>query len=127
MTDRVYSEKLAARSHLIKSLKEELNFLRNIDATGPTPREIDLLTQLKEAMKTPSLTNDDLSSTVCGSPTDSPSLSPFASTFIKEKVIKRFCRVGYVPFTRNCLTSEYVRHELGEDTQDTALQDLVQE
>ena len=69
MTDRVYSEKNAARNHLIKSLKEELNFLRNIDATGPTPREIDLLTQLKEAMKTPSLTNDDLSSTVCGNPT----------------------------------------------------------
>ena len=85
------------------------------------------MTQLKDAMRTPSLTNDDLSLIVCGKPTDSPNLSPFASTFTKEKIIKCFYRVGYVPFTRNCLKSEYVRHELGEATQDTTLEDLVNE
>lgn len=101
--------------------------MSNVDATGPTPQGFDLLTQLKEGTKTPSLIKDNLSSIVCGNPTDSPSLSPFASTFIQEKIIRCFCCVRYVPFTRNCLTNEYVRHELGEDTQDTALKDLAQE
>ena len=127
MTDKVYSDKLASRSHRIKCLKEELSLLRNVERTEATPHEIALLTQLKEAMKTPSLTNDDLSLIVCGKPNDSPIVSPFASTFTKDKIIKCFCRVGYVPFTRNCLMSEYVRHELGEDTQDETLEDLVQE
>ena len=127
MTDKVYSDKLASRSHRIKYLKEELSLLRDVERTEATPHEIALLTQLKEAMKTPSLTNDDLSLIVCGKPNDSPIVSPFASTFTKDKIIKCFCRVGYVPFTRNCLMSEYVRHELGEDTQDETLEDLVQE
>ena len=127
MTDKVYSDKLASRSIRIKSLKEELNLIRNLESTEANPHEIDLLNQLKEALRAPSLTNDDLSLIVCGKPNDSPNLSPFASTFTKEKIIKCFYRVGYVPFTRNCLKSEYVRHELGEATQDTTLEDLVNE
>jgi len=126
MIDKVYSDKLSSLSHLIKSLKEELNLMRNVDATEPTPQEIDLLTQLKEEMKTLSLTNDEFSSIVCGTPSDPPSLSPFASTFTKENIIKCFYRVGYFPFTRNCLTSEDVRHEVGEDTQASTLEDLLQ-
>ena len=51
----------------------------------------------------------------------------FFSTFTKEKIINCFARVGYVPFTRACLKSENIRHELGEDTEDTTLKDLVQE
>ena len=127
MTDKVYSDKLASRSNRIKSLKEELKQFKNITNTDLNQHEVDLLNQLKEALRPPNLTNDDLSLIVCGKPTDSPSLSPFASTFTKERIIKCFHRVGYVPFTRNCLKNEYVRHEIGEDTGDTALEDLVQE
>ena len=100
MTDKVYSDKLASRTIRIKSLKEELSLIRNLESTEANPHEIDLLNQLKEALRAPSLTNDDLSLIVCGKPTDSPNLSPFASTFTKEKIIKCFHRVGYVPFTR---------------------------
>ena len=88
---------------------------------------IDALDRLRQAMKIPSVTNDDLSSIVCDISVDSPSISPFASTFTKDKIIKCFSRVGYVPFTRNCLKSEYIRHELVENTDDTNLEDLVQE
>ena len=54
-------------------------------------------------------------------------LSSFFSTFTKEKITNYFARVSYVPFTRACLKSDYIRHELGEDTGDTTLQDLVEE
>ena len=104
MTDKVFSDKLTSRSNRIKSLREELKQLRATDAE-PNQDETDLLKQLKEALRTPSLTNDDLSLIVCGKPTDSPTLSPFASTFTKEKIIKCFYRVSYVPFTRKCLSS----------------------
>ena len=53
MTDKVYSDKLATQSHLIESLKEQLNLLRNVDATEPTPPpKIGVLTQLKESLLT---------------------------------------------------------------------------
>ena len=51
----------------------------------------------------------------------------FFSTFTKEKIINCFARVSYIPFNRACLKSENIRHELGEDTEDTTLKDLVQE
>ena len=127
MTDTVYSDELAQQSNLIKSINDELEGLRSNDVDPASAPMIDALDRLREAMKTPSLTNDDLSSIVCGISDDSPSLSPFASTFTKDKIKKCFSRVGYVPFTRNCLMSEYIRHELGKNTEDTNLEDLIQE
>ena len=53
-------------------------------------------------------------------------LTPFAPTFMQEKIIEYFCRVGDVSFTRNYLTSKYVRREIVEDIQYTTLEDLVQ-
>ena len=108
-------------------MKKELNKLRNVEQTVATQNEIKWLTELKKQMKPPTLTNDDLSLIVCGAPNDSPTLSPFASTFTKEKINKCFCCVGYVPFTRNCLKSEYFKDEVGEGTEDTTLKDLVKE
>ena len=52
--------------------------------------------------------------------------SSFYSTFTNEKTINCFC--GYVPFTRQCLNSEYIRHELNEDAKNNnTLEDLSQE
>ena len=41
--------------------------------------------------------------------------------------MKYFRRVVYVPFTRECLKSKYIRHELNEDTDNEALATLVTE
>ena len=64
-----------------------------------------------------SLTNDDLSLIVNGKPNDNLCLPFFNS----------FALVGYVPFTRACLKTKCVHHDLGEDIEDTTLQYLVQE
>ena len=87
-----------------------------------------ILEELKEAKKTPSLTNTDLSAIVCDNTEESRLFSPFYSPFTNEKIINYFCRVGYVPFTRQCLNSEYIRHELNEDAKNNnTLEDLSQE
>ena len=54
-------------------------------------------------------------------------MSPFFSTFTKDKIINCFRRVGYAPFTRECLKRPYIRHELGEKKEDTHLDELVNE
>ena len=74
-----------------------------------TPAMTVTIKQIKEAKRTPSLTNADLSDFVNG---DTREGSPFYSTFTKAKIMNCFAWVGYVPFTRECLKSEYIRHEL---------------
>ena len=45
----------------------------------------------------------------------------------KDKIINFFRRVGCAPFTRECLKSPYIIHELGEKQEDTFLYELVNE
>ena len=52
---------------------------------------------------------------------------PFASTFTKYNTTNCFRRVGYVPFTRECLNSNYIRHELAEDIVNSTLNSMVAE
>ena len=92
-----------------------------------TPEMKVILDKLKTEMRTPSLTNEDLSLIVNGAPGEPIYKSPFFSVFTKPKILNCFLRVGYAPFTRACLKSEYIRHELGEDREDNTLEDLVQE
>ena len=54
-------------------------------------------------------------------------MSPFFSIFTKPKILNSFCRVGYTPFTRACLKSTHIRHELGEESKDNTLEDSVEE
>ena len=39
---------------------------------------------------------------------------PFDRCFIKSKILDTFYKVGFVPFTRKCITNPMVRHELDE-------------
>ena len=86
-----------------------------------------VLEKLKDTMKQPTLSNDDLPVIVNGTDSDDFKNKPFDSTFTKDKVLKYFRRVVYVPFTRECLKSKYIRHELNEDTDNEALATLVTE
>ena len=79
-------------------------------------------------MRSPSLSNDDLPQIVNGMKNEPIEMSPFFSTFTKDKIINCFWSVGYAPFTRECLSSPYIRHELGETHEDNGgLDQLVNE
>lgn len=58
---------------------------------------------------------DDLSIVVDGVDGDPLELRPFRKYFTKERIIKSWEKVGFVPFTRKCLSHRKVRHELGQD------------
>ena len=75
-----------------------------------TPTTTAIIKKIKEAKKTPSLTDTDLSEFVNGDRTG----SPFYSIFTKDRIMNCFARVSYIPFMRGCLKSEYIRHESHE-------------
>jgi hypothetical protein len=53
-----------------------------------------------------------------GKPEDRVRDSPFDCHFIKEKILLSWAKVGFVPFSRNCLKNIKVRNELGQHTKD---------
>jgi hypothetical protein len=67
---------------------------------------------------------EDLSTVVDGNITDDVSMKPFTRTFTREKILRSWSKVGFCPFTRNCVQGKKVRHELGQASQDKALEDL---
>ena len=67
---------------------------------------------------------EDLATIVNGNADDDLSGRPFDKNFTKEKIIQAWCKVGFVPFTRNCLSHKKVRHELGQTSTNEALESL---
>ena len=67
---------------------------------------------------------EDLSTVVNGNITDDIDMKPFSRSFTKEKILGSWSKVGFVPFTRNCVKSKKVRHELGQATKDQSLEDI---
>jgi len=67
---------------------------------------------------------EDTSTVVNGNSTDDVSMKPFTRTFTREKILRSWSKVGFCPFTRNCIQDKKVRHELGQALQDKALEDL---
>ena len=60
------------------------------------------------------LTNADFSVMINGKEDDEIENTPFDRCFIKSKILDAFYKVGFVPFTRKCLTNPVVGHELDE-------------
>ena len=60
-----------------------------------------------------SLTNRDLGAIVNGYPDDPVELRPFDYCFTKEKIIKSWIAVGFLPMTGKAALDPKVRHELG--------------
>ena len=79
-----------------------------------TPDMKVVLDKLTKAMISTILSNDNLPQIVNGTKNEPIIMSPFFSTFTKDKIINCFRRVGYAPFTRECSNSTYIIHELGE-------------
>ena len=67
---------------------------------------------------------NDLATIVNGQSGDEVSDRPFNCHFTREKILWSWAKVGFVPFTRNCLTNKRVRKELGQHTKDEALENL---
>jgi hypothetical protein len=58
---------------------------------------------------------EELSIVVDGTEGDPLDMRPFRKFFTKERIVKTWEKVGFVPFTRKCLSHPKVRHELGQD------------
>ena len=56
---------------------------------------------------------EDLAVIVNGRADDDVSTQPFNKCFKKDKIVQAWQKIGFVPFTRNCLSDKKVRHELG--------------
>ncbi|KAI2497095.1 hypothetical protein MHU86_17412 [Fragilaria crotonensis] len=67
---------------------------------------------------------NDLATVVNGTPDDEPRNKPFDSIFTEEKILRSWAKVGFVPFTRNCLKDKKVRKELGQRKADEQLENL---
>ena len=67
---------------------------------------------------------EDLATIVNGQVDDDVSMRPFDKHFTREKVLQAWQKIGFVPFTRRCLSSKKVRHELGQSCANEALEDL---
>ena len=67
---------------------------------------------------------NDLATIVNGKPKDDGCDRPFEWIFTKKKILGLWAKVGLVPFTRNCLKDKKVRKELGQHTEDEALENL---
>ena len=67
---------------------------------------------------------NDLATIVNGRPDDDARDRPFDCHFTKEKILWSWAKVGFVPFTRNCLNNKRVRKELGQHTADEGLENL---
>jgi hypothetical protein len=71
-----------------------------------------------------SLNFDDLSVIVNGLPDDDVSMQPFNLVFTKNKILKSWDKIGFVPFTRKCVQNPKVRTELGQHEADGTLENL---
>jgi hypothetical protein len=67
---------------------------------------------------------EDLATVVNGKEDDEIGMKPFAKNFTKDKILASWSKVGFVPFTRNCIKSKKVRHELGQRQKDDSLEEL---
>ena len=66
----------------------------------------------------------DLPTIINGREDDKECDRPFKANFTKEKILWSWQKVGFVPFTRSCLTNKRVRRELGQHKEDAALESL---
>ena len=136
----LFSEKLSARSKNITACKDRLRELQYtppediIDAIIDVNEDLDdipsdqltedypdgtseevktALKHLGDALKQPTLNNDDIAYIVNGREGEKLHERPFDFTFTEQRIMKCNARVGFVPFTRACLKNKHVAHEIG--------------
>ena len=71
-----------------------------------------------------SLDFSDLATIMNGGPNDPLTDRPFDCHFSKAKILSSWAKVGFVPFTRKCLSNPKVRKELGQHIRNEELEQL---
>jgi hypothetical protein len=71
-----------------------------------------------------SISFNDLATVVDGKVGDPIDMKPFSKYFTEQRILGAWAKVGFVPFTRNCVNNRKVRHELGQIDKDVALEEL---
>ena len=71
-----------------------------------------------------SLGFDDLATIVNGNKNDELSMKPFDKSFTKEKILKAWTKIGFVPFTWKYAFDKKVCHELGQANVNEDLENL---
>jgi hypothetical protein len=71
-----------------------------------------------------SLDFSDLATVVNGVDGDVITDRPFDCNFSRAKILASWAKIGFVPFTRNCVNNIKVRKELGQNVRDLELEDL---
>jgi hypothetical protein len=71
-----------------------------------------------------SLDFSDLATVVNGVDGDVITDRPFDCNFSRAKILGSWAKIGFVPFTRNCLNNIKVRKELGQNVRDLELEGL---
>ena len=66
----------------------------------------------------------DLATVVNGKQDDEIDNKPFDKFFTKERIVASWAKVGFVPFTQNCVHSKKVRHELAQRDVDYSLEQV---
>ena len=99
-------------------LMQKIKDRGHLRATTPTARG---------AASILSLGFDDLATIVNGNENDDLSMKPFLESFTKEKILGAWKKIGFVPFTRNCMLDKKVRHERHEDNADNGVLENLQE
>jgi hypothetical protein len=94
---------------------EELPGERQQDAAGAGRRKV---------VAAVTMGFEDLATIVNGKHDDEIGMKPFAKTFTKDKILALWSKVGFVPFTKNCIKNKNVRHELGQHQKDDSLEEL---
>jgi hypothetical protein len=78
----------------------------------------------QEASTVLSFDFSDLAMIVNGVSGDPIQDQPFDCHFTKAKIVGSWEKIGFVPFTRNCLQNSKVRRELGQHMCNKTLKDL---
>jgi hypothetical protein len=64
----------------------------------------------------------DMATIVDENKDDDLSMKPFTKNFTREKIVNTWAKIGFVPFTRNCLIDKKVWHELGQTDVNTVIE-----
>ena len=105
--------------HQSRMLDEEAD-----DDDEATDEQVDGANHTGRAEGALSLGFNDLATVVNGRENEDVSLKPFEKCFTRESILGSWRKVGFVPFTRMCLANKKVRHELGQQQANVALEEL---
>jgi hypothetical protein len=116
-----------ARGEMILTERLRLKGLRNSARAAAAAEDVNDDDEEGEAQRPPVLVSmglEDLATVVNGKQGNEIEERPFEKIFTKAKICASWSKVGFIPFTRNCIKHKKVRHELGQREKDLLLEEV---